>query len=1203
MRRAYTGCSAHGQRTPVRLRYSLGMTRLSSDENADTLLAAGATSPAPATRESSPLRVGERVERYTVLERLGAGGMGVVYAAYDPTLDRKVALKVLHTTSRDSAAQARARLEREARALARLHHPNVVTVYEIGMVAGHVFLAMELVEGRSLAEWHSTPEARDWRRVIEIYLAAGRGLAAAHAAGLVHRDFKPANVLLGSDGRVVVTDFGLARLTSGATPLQDAASVPSSAAWGMSLADLRSDAESAHPRDPTDSPDSPAAPDSPDSPAAPAASPDSLADTGAASPLAGDVSPGDSHARVEQRQAPRDAHADDADEGLEGTWELPALAGSELAIDQLTRTGMVLGTPAYMAPEQHNSEAVDARTDQFSFCVSLHESLYGMRPFAGATPDALRDAIRAGRVADPPRRSAVPQRVRRVLLRGLRADPDQRYPRMHALLGALERAAWPRARRLLAPASLAAIAVTAIAVAIAAAVLVGGSRAAAPDASCAVDLTGAWDPQVSANVRAALSGRPDFEGVFGQVTAHLDAGAAAWHEARDRICAAEATDPDPGAGAGAGLFHHRMGCLLDYRDQVASLTELLSAGDERASTFVVSATRALPDPTRCVALAPHSASFALPRDPAQRAEVARLRADLARAVTAFYTASFERATELANEVLTGARALGDRYLEAAALYWRGQGRAMRYDRAAIDEDVAETVLIAEEQGYPDLLARALVTTAAFRVLDPAVTREGMQELLRRAHAAVERLGDAGELGGWLALLEGYHSARYADTASAVAAFGRARTLFQQAGNHFKAARVDAYWGMSLYANGRQREAEERLAAALAVLGPNRAALEAQPYEIVCGLGLVIDAAERLERYEDARRIHEFLDRRCPHHAPPQPAGPVRAVRGRVLDAAGQPVAGALVMARRGLHGNGRYALQSIDTDSAAMTHADHEGEFAFDRLSDEPLVLVAETEAGRSFPVPVGPGALAGVIAELRPYGSVRGRLGGHGEDAHPGRERMIALLPAAPEAPYRAMLLVPVRLDGTFRVERLAAGRYHLSLSENRRDPMNLRAGRWQPLRDVEVAPDRVTEIDLPAPAPATAPTTSLTVQVHNRFEGELPLAHIWALPGAAVPGSIAGLHARWYDGVTALHFAVATAAQAAPEGTARPGDRWHRFVDLPIGDLVVCAVPLGNSAPYAVLLGYPPELDLYCRSVTAAEQLTGQPVIIDAAPMKRRP
>jgi hypothetical protein len=309
------------------------------------------------------------------------------------------------------------------------------------------------------------------------------------------------------------------------------------------------------------------------------------------------------------------------------------------------------------------------------------------------------------------------------------------------------------------------------------------------------------------------------------------------------------------------------------------------------------------------------------------------------------------------------------------------------------------------------------------------------------------------------------------------------------------------------------------------------------------------------------------------------------------------------MADRGMHGNGRYALQSMDTDFASMTHTGADGGFMFGQLSDEPLVLVAESDAGRSFPVPLGPGALADVVVELRPHGSVRGRLDGHGDDTHPGRERMIALVPAAPEAPYRALLVVPVRLDGTFRVERLAAGRYHLGLSDNQRDPMNLLAGRWQPVRDIEVTPGRTTEVSLPAPDPGSAPTTSLAVQVRNRFEGDLPLAHIWALPGPGVPSATAELHARWHDGVTALHFAVTTPAQAAPEGTARADDRWHRFADLPIGDLVVCAVPLGNSAPYAVLLGYPPDLDLYCRAVSAAEQLTGQPVIIDAAPMKRRP
>ena len=151
------------------------------------------------------------VGRYVVLERIGAGGMGVVYAAYDPELDRKVALKLLHPERTGTAAEEhRLRLQREAQAIARLSHPNVVAVFDAGTLGEQVFVAMEFVAGRTLREWLKE-EKRSWREIVAVFLAAGRGLAAAHDAGLVHRDFKPDNVLLGGDGRVKVADFGLAR--------------------------------------------------------------------------------------------------------------------------------------------------------------------------------------------------------------------------------------------------------------------------------------------------------------------------------------------------------------------------------------------------------------------------------------------------------------------------------------------------------------------------------------------------------------------------------------------------------------------------------------------------------------------------------------------------------------------------------------------------------------------------------------------------------------------------------------------------------------------------------------------------------------------------------------------------------------------------------------------------------------------------------
>ncbi|RKI04893.1 protein kinase [Corallococcus sp. AB038B] len=166
------------------------------------------TGPRPRRAEDVPPV--PQVGRYLLLRKLGQGGMGVVYAAYDPDLDRKIALKLLHPNANQDNEEARSRLLREAQAMARVSHPNVIPVFDVGMWGDQVFVAMELVEGGTLGSW--LKEAKpSWREVLERYLQAGRGLQAAHSAGLVHRDFKPANVLVSHAGRVYVTDFGLAR--------------------------------------------------------------------------------------------------------------------------------------------------------------------------------------------------------------------------------------------------------------------------------------------------------------------------------------------------------------------------------------------------------------------------------------------------------------------------------------------------------------------------------------------------------------------------------------------------------------------------------------------------------------------------------------------------------------------------------------------------------------------------------------------------------------------------------------------------------------------------------------------------------------------------------------------------------------------------------------------------------------------------------
>jgi serine/threonine protein kinase len=302
-------------------------------------LTTAVTLPAASTHEG-PVRPGTTIGRFVVSKQLGVGGMGVVYAADDPELGRQVALKVLRgAVARDSVLAAQ-RIMREARLAARVSHPNVVAIYEVGQHGDRVFIAMEMVSGSSLSAWIKE-KPRSPKEILAVFVDAGRGLAAAHAAGVVHRDFKPDNVLVGTDGRARVTDFGLAR-------------------------------------------------------------------------------------RGENEQA---TTADDQDRAR----------AKRSSLSDLSNAAAILGTPAYMAPEQHSGGHTDPRTDQFSFCVALYEALHGQRPFDGKTWEELSQSVLAGRVKPPPASSRVPASLHRIVVRGLSVRPGDRFASMNELLEALGR--------------------------------------------------------------------------------------------------------------------------------------------------------------------------------------------------------------------------------------------------------------------------------------------------------------------------------------------------------------------------------------------------------------------------------------------------------------------------------------------------------------------------------------------------------------------------------------------------------------------------------------------------------------------------------------------------------------------------------------------------------------------------------------------
>jgi serine/threonine protein kinase/tetratricopeptide (TPR) repeat protein len=587
------------------------------------------------------LERGTCVGRYVILDQLGQGGMGVVYKAYDPELDRSVALKLLQTEGGAGGGIQRDRLLREAQALARLSHPNVVAVHDVGSVGEQVFIAMEFVDGMTLRRWLKV-RARSSPEILAAFLAAGEGLAAAHRAGLVHRDFKPDNVVVGSDDRVRVLDFGLVR-AAGAVPRAPSADEP-------------------QPVDVDRGPE------------------EDAAVTQAERSKAKSVEPPASAASTPTRSGAPTRERDSS-----------SAQGSRLSLS-LTRVGTIMGTPRFMAPEQHLGEAADPAADQFSFCVALYWALYGAFPFGDSTTQEVLDNILQRRIAEPPAGATVPRWLRQVLVRGLAPHAQERFPSMEALLAALR--ADPRAARARWALYAGGVALCALAVGI------GTLRGHRP-ALCAgaeAKLVGVWDDARKTEMRAAFRQieRPWAAQAYERASRVLDEYARNWVAMHTSACEATRVRGEQSEE----LLDLRMECLDQRAHELGALADVFISADDRVVQKAVQAAESLTPLAGCANAAALKAPTRLPSDPVARAQVEAVRERIARGLALMNAGKYKEDLAWMKPVVEEARRVNHPPTEAWAL--RLYGGLQRFAGDATEADATyKQALLAAERGKDD----------------------------------------------------------------------------------------------------------------------------------------------------------------------------------------------------------------------------------------------------------------------------------------------------------------------------------------------------------------------------------------------------------------------------------------------------------------------------------------------------------------------
>ncbi len=632
---------------------------------------------APPPEPPTPTRVG----RFTIIRQIGKGGMGVVYAAFDEELDRKVALKLLNV-GLDRGSMGPERMRREAQAMARLSHPNVAQVYDVGRHEGSLYIAMEFIDGLTLRAWLRERE-RTLRERIDMLIQAGRGLAAAHAAGLTHRDFKPDNVLVGRDGRVRVLDFGLASIS------RDGAGEPSA-----------------------------------------------------------------------PRELEGAAHAEESTSAR--------VSGVSVIERSLTVEGTLVGTPAYMSPEQYRHEAVDPLSDQFSFFVALHEALYGVRPFRGRSLRSLAAQACSGAVVEPPTNARVPSWLRRVILRGLQPARADRWPSMDIALTQLARdPARARRRALTLGGGALAIAATSYA----AVALPGqGLRACA---GAERKLSGVWDDarrERMSQAVTALGGDMVVE-TWPKISSALDDYASGWAEMHRAACEATARGEQS-----ARLLDLRMRCLDDRRAALEAFVDVIDEADVEAVAKLVVAAYQLPSLDRCAESSALLAAVPPPTESA-RAAVAKSRELLTRARPLHHAGRFEEVLALADEARAGVEGLEYPPALAEVELLRGRARLELGRYADARELLLDAWWAATRSAYDDVALEAafeLTFVTSAHLAEP----EEARLWLGNADALVERTRAGDHARARLGKLRAELATSASDHEAAMAAFERALALHE-----------------------------------------------------------------------------------------------------------------------------------------------------------------------------------------------------------------------------------------------------------------------------------------------------------------------------------------------------------------------------------------------------------------------------------------